>query len=311
MSTGAVIVAAGMSSRMGEFKPLLTIGSISIVKRIVATLKQAGIDKIVMVTGYNADSLERHLAGNGLIFLRNEDYSRTQMFDSAKIGLEYLADKCNKILFTPVDIPLFTVKTVTTLLDSEAELACPVFKGEAGHPVIFSSSVAKYLLQDSGESGLKGAFSRCGVDMTEIIVDDEGILHDADTPQDYKNLLEYHNRQLARPLINVTIARETPFFDSKTAVLLSLIEETGSVRMACERMQISYSHGWNTLRTLENQMQKSIVSRNQGGAGGGNSSLTEDGKELLLQYTQYESWIREQAAEQFPTFFSSIFGENT
>lgn len=145
--------------------------------------------------------------------------------------------------------------------------------------------------------------------MTEIIVDDEGILHDADTPQDYKQLLEYHNRQLARPLISVTIARETPFFDSETAMLLSLIDETGSVRMACERMQTSYSHGWNTIRNLENQMQKSIVSRNQGGSGGGSSSLTEDGKELLRRFMQYEAWIREQALEQFPLFFDTGFWE--
>jgi CTP:molybdopterin cytidylyltransferase MocA len=52
MKTGAVIVAAGMSSRMHDFKPLLKIGSITIVQRIIATLQQAGVDLIVLVTGY-------------------------------------------------------------------------------------------------------------------------------------------------------------------------------------------------------------------------------------------------------------------
>ena len=104
MQFGALIVAAGMSSRMGEFKPMLNIGSISIAQRIVATLRQSGVTRIVMVTGHNAWELEHHLANNGLIFLRNEQYRTTQMFDSAKIGLEYLKDKCDGILFTPVDI---------------------------------------------------------------------------------------------------------------------------------------------------------------------------------------------------------------
>ena len=112
MQTGALIVAAGMSSRMGDFKPMLNIGSISIAQRIVANFHQAGVDKIVMITGYNATLLERHLSGLGIIFLRNENYEHTQMFDSAKIGLEYLQDKCDRILFTPVDIPLFTSATV-------------------------------------------------------------------------------------------------------------------------------------------------------------------------------------------------------
>ena len=50
MQTAALIVAAGMSSRMGDFKPMLNIGSISIAQRVVATFRQAGIRKIVMVT---------------------------------------------------------------------------------------------------------------------------------------------------------------------------------------------------------------------------------------------------------------------
>ena len=48
--------------------------TISVAQRIIATFQQAGVGKIVMVTGYNAVTLERHLAGNGVIFLRNEDY---------------------------------------------------------------------------------------------------------------------------------------------------------------------------------------------------------------------------------------------
>ncbi len=59
MTSAALIVAAGMSSRMGDFKPLLNIGSISIAQRVVATFQQAGVEKIVMITGYNAVLLER------------------------------------------------------------------------------------------------------------------------------------------------------------------------------------------------------------------------------------------------------------
>ena len=309
MQIGAVIVAAGMSSRMGDFKPMLNIGSMSIAKRIVATLKQAGVDKIVMITGYHADDLERHLAGNGIIFFRNENYSTTQMFDSAKIGFEYLKDKCGVILFTPVDIPLFTSSTVSALLNSEAELACPVFQGQSGHPILLSSDIAEKVIKDSGEGGLQGALERCGVDFSEVLVDDEGILHDADTRQDYDKLLLYHNHQLARPVVSVALAKETSFFDNQTAMLLQLIEETFSVRTACQRMQISYSSGWNMIRNLENQMCRSIVSRIQGGAGGGNSRLTEEGKRLLMRYMQYEESLRTRAAEEFPIYFDEIFEE--
>ena len=168
MQIGALIVAAGMSKRMGEFKPMLSIGSISVAQRVVATLSQAGVSKIVMVTGYNATMLERHLSGNGIIFLRNENYETTQMFDSVKIGLRYLQDKCDKVLFTPVDVPLFTAKTVKTILDSGAPLAVPMCEGKQGHPILIANHLIPEILADSGEMGLKGAMDRCSVWMWRI-----------------------------------------------------------------------------------------------------------------------------------------------
>ena len=259
MTTAALIVAAGMSSRMGDFKPLLNIGSISIAQRVVATFQQAGVDKIVMVTGYNATVLERHLAGNGLVFLRNENYETTQIFESVCIGMDYLRDKCDRVLFTPVDIPLFTAATIQALLSSEAKLACPVCEGEPGHPTLIASGLIGAILADAGEHGLRGALERCGEPMVQVPVADKGILHDADTPEDYKALLAYHNEQLARPVVSVSLAREKVFFDSRTAMLLRLVEETESVRTACQRMQMSYSSGWNVIRTLESQLGRTLI----------------------------------------------------
>ncbi len=307
MTTAALIVAAGMSSRMGDFKPLLNIGSISIAQRVVATFQQAGVEKIVMVTGYNAVMLERHLAGNGVVFLRNENYETTQMFDSVCIGLSYLRDKCGRVLFTPVDIPLFTADTVHRLLETDAPLACPAVDGETGHPTLIGASLFDRILSDSGDQGLRGALNRCGAEPTLIPVEDRGILHDADTPEDYKALLRYHNEQLVRPVLNVELAREKVFFDSRTAMLLRLIDETRSVRQACQRIQMSYSSGWNVIRTLEGQLNRTLILRSQGGAGGGNSSLTDDGKLLLDRYDAYVDALREKAGELFASYFGGLF----
>ena len=307
MTNAALIVAAGMSSRMGDFKPMLNIGSISIAQRVVATFQQAGVEKIVMVTGYNATLLERHLSGNGVVFLRNENYRTTQMFDSVCIGLRYLRDKCDRLLFTPVDIPLFTAATVQALLACDALLAAPVCEGETGHPTLIASAVIPALLADSGEGGLRGAFERCGAVMTPVPVQDRGILHDADTPEDYRALLAYHNEQLVRPVLSVSLAREKPFFDARTAMLLRLVAETESVRTACQRMQMSYSSGWNVIRTLESQLSRTLIRRSQGGAGGGKSRLTEDGERLLRQYEAYVAALRENAAALFDSFFEGLF----
>ncbi|MFR5968668.1 MAG: NTP transferase domain-containing protein [Oscillospiraceae bacterium] len=307
MDTGAVVVAAGMSSRMGDFKPMLSIGSISVAQRVVATLKQAGAARVVVVTGYNAEELERHLASSGVVFLRNENYRTTHMFDSALIGLRYLRDKCRQVLFTPVDIPLFTAATVDALLTSGAELACPVCGGTRGHPILMSANVIDRVLEDSGESGLDGALSRCGVPMTLVEVDDPGILHDADTPEDYRELLRMHNSQLTRPVVQVSICREKRFLDPRVAMLLTLTDETQSVRAACQRMQLSYSSGWNAINLLEAELGYPVVARTQGGQRGGRSSLTEKGRALLRAYEAYTLRLRAMADELFVQYFPDLF----
>ena len=307
MQIGALIVAAGMSKRMGEFKPMLSIGSISVAQRVIATLSQAGVSKIVMVTGYNATILERHLSGNGIIFLRNENYETTQMFDSVKIGLSYLQDKCDKVLFTPVDVPLFTARTVKTILDSGAPLAVPMCEGQQGHPILIANALIPEILNDCGEMGLKGAMDRCSVPLLRIDVEDPGTIHDADTPEDFSQLLEYHNAQLVRPVVSVSLAKEKPFFDSKIATLLMLIDETKSVRAAGQRMQLSYSSCWNIIRTLESQLNYSLIERSQGGAGGSTSMLTDQGRLLLERYTAYEKTLKEQANTLYETYFGGLF----
>lgn len=307
MQIGALIVAAGMSTRMGEFKPMLSIGSISVAQRVIATLSQAGVSKIVMVTGYNATILERHLAGNGIIFLRNNDYENTQMFDSVKIGLRYLQDKCDKVLFTPVDVPLFTAKTVKSILDSGGPLAVPMCEGQQGHPILIANELIPEILNDCGEMGLKGAMDRCSVPLLRVNVDDPGTIHDADTPEDFSQLVEYHNSQLVRPVISVSLNKEKPFFDSKIAMLLMLIDETKSVRAAGQRMQLSYSSCWNMIRTLESQLNYTLIERTQGGAGGSTSVLTDRGKEFLERYNAYEKCLKKQANTLYNQYFGGLF----
>lgn len=307
MQTGAVIVAAGASSRMGTFKPMLNIGSISISQRLVATLHQAGVSRIVMVTGYNAEELERHLAGSGVIFLRNEEYMTTQMFDSAKIGLQYIRGKCDRVFFMPVDVPLFTAKTVDTLLATGAEIACPVCDGLRGHPIMLSDRVIDKILEDNGDCGLQGALSRCGIVEQLVAVPDAGVIRDIDTPEDYDLLLEQHNYQLIRPVVNISLSREKPFFDQKIALLLNLIDETGNVRLACKRMQISYSSGWNILNSIEEELSCRLVERNQGGAKGSRSCLTEKGRLLMETYYRFEDDLRKEAERLYEVHYKGVF----
>ena len=85
---GALIVAAGRSVRMGDFKPLMEFKGETVIRRVVRSLKEAGASPIFLVTGYRGEDLRAHLTGEDIRFVENPDYAATQMFDSVKLGLE-------------------------------------------------------------------------------------------------------------------------------------------------------------------------------------------------------------------------------
>lgn len=189
MKTGAVIAAAGLSSRMGAFKPLLPLGESTLIGTVIAAFRRAGADPIVLVTGHRAGELEAHVAESGVRCIRNENYRATDMFASAAIGMAHIRSKCDQFFFTPGDVPLFSDATLRALLACGAPLCKPVCGGRDGHPILIRCDLVDAILSGGGEGGLKGALNRCGAEMVSVPVDDEGILHDADTPEAYARLL--------------------------------------------------------------------------------------------------------------------------
>lgn len=185
----AVIVAAGLSSRMGRFKPLLPFGAASIARRCADNFQKAGADEIIVVTGYQAAALEAHLADGGLRFVHNPDYAQTDMFRSVCLGLSALSAEATRVLLTPVDVPAVRPETVRLLLRQRGEIVRPVFCGEAGHPLLIDRSVVPRILSYRGAMGLRGAIELCGAAVSDVPVSDGGILLDADTPEDYRRLL--------------------------------------------------------------------------------------------------------------------------
>ena len=103
----AVIPAAGLSSRMGAFKPLLPLGPKAMIDHVIDTLTAGGVSQVIVVTGHNADLLEMHLKGRPVQTVFNAGYARNQMFDSVKLGLAFLADEYDGVYITPGDVPLW------------------------------------------------------------------------------------------------------------------------------------------------------------------------------------------------------------
>jgi CTP:molybdopterin cytidylyltransferase MocA len=197
MTFGAVIVAAGLSSRMGAFKPLLPLGDSTFIERVITTLREAGVGDIAVVTGRDAPLIEQAVASSTVTCIYNKDYATTDMWYSASLGLTFMADRVDGIFFTPVDVPLFSVATVRKLADgmqtSGAHIVSPVHQGKAGHPVALRSTAVKDVLAQRSDRGLRGAIDTYGGPKGVIAVDDAGTIYDSDTPEEYQFLKDTLN----------------------------------------------------------------------------------------------------------------------
>lgn len=307
-NVAAVILAAGVSSRMGQFKPLLEIDGRSMAQRVADSMREAGASPVVMVTGYRADSLEAHLSGQGITFVRNERYFETQMMDSLLLGLSALPEGTTRVLVSPADVPLVKEETIRVLLETEGAFIRPVHEGKGGHPVVLDYALLPSLLQYRGDGGLRGAVAACGVVPVDVPVDDRGVTLDSDTRDEYASLLKYRRQTTQRPLplqldLRLGLQAETTFWDAGFAQFLELIQTTGSILNACQRMHMSYSKGWTMINEAERQLGYPILIRNTGGSHGGGSELTDRGIAFLENWTRMQDEIRAQSLETFRKYF--------
>lgn len=185
----AVISAAGMSSRMGRFKPLLPCGGSCIAACSVRNLRAAGVQDIVLVTGHCGALLREALTEEKLIFTENPDYASTEMFDSLKIGFAALPDDCTRVLIQPVDMPAIMPETLTALLKVHSPIVRPCCGGKSGHPLVLDAALLPQIMAHNGTDGLRGALNALALPVAELATDDVGTLLDADTPEDYEKLL--------------------------------------------------------------------------------------------------------------------------
>lgn len=288
MKTGALIVTAGGTDRSAAFDAMLKIGSISALQRICMTFHLCGVRPIVVVVSDpEQHDMEKHLARMPVVFLQGDD-SREMLYN-VQTGLSYLENQCERVLVTPVNIPLFSVETVKTLLSSGQKLAVPVCNGHGGHPLLLHRDLISAILGYRGPGGLRGAVESGGFPQERIQVRDPGVIVKSEEFEACEKIAVTHSLSQWRPVMKLRIAREEAFLGPGSWQLLSLVESTGSVRIASTLMGISYSKAWKILNNLEEQAGFPVLVRKKGGPGGGESHLTEDGKALMAWFERLES----------------------
>lgn len=189
----AVILAAGYSSRMGELKPLLPMGEGTVIEAVLQTFFRAGICDVRVVVGHGADRLLPVLEKLPVKIVHNPCYEKG-MFSSVQAGGKDLEESGAEAFFLlPADYPLIAEGTLMGLMElydrNPVMVIYPCYEGQRGHPPLLSCRVIREILDYGGQGGLRELLGKYEEEALELPVEDEGILLDMDTWEDYLKCL--------------------------------------------------------------------------------------------------------------------------
>ena len=193
---GAVILAAGYSSRMGSFKPALQIGDKTVIARLITSFQHAGIRDIVVVSGHNRETLRSLIAGFDVTESYNENFPQG-MFTSIQAGVKKTDKTLRGFFLIPVDCPLLERETIDTLvheIKDDSSFAVPCFRGKKGHPLYVPMRYRDEILNHDGAGGLKGITDKYDHLITRVETGRESTVLDMDTPAAYEELKAFYER---------------------------------------------------------------------------------------------------------------------
>jgi molybdenum cofactor cytidylyltransferase len=189
----AILLAAGLSRRMGDFKQLLQFRGKSFVECCVDNLLAAGVDDLVVVTGHRDAEVRQALASRKIKFIFNADY-QAGMSSSIKCGVQALEEKTEALLIALADQPHIHSSSISKVIAAYAKerplLVVPTYANRRGHPIILDGKLRAEILTLDPAQGLRQVVHRHKDQALYLEMKSDSVLLDFDYPQDYENFLQ-------------------------------------------------------------------------------------------------------------------------
>jgi len=188
---GAIVLAAGLSTRMGRPKMLLPWGQTTVIEQVVSTLALAQIDPILVVAGESQPEIELVLVGSPARVVFNSRYREDAMLFSLQAGLRVVseAEKTQAILVVLGDQPQMRVDTVQMIIAacqaSKAPILAPSYQMRRGHPWLVKRALWPELLSSPPSVTLRSFLQSHADQIQYVPVASDSVLQDLDTPEDY------------------------------------------------------------------------------------------------------------------------------
>jgi len=191
-NTAAIVLAAGGSIRFGQTKQLLDWHGQPFVHAVAKTALDAGLSPVLVVTGANAEEVEKAVNDLNVSIVRNQGWQNGQG-TSIRAGVQALPSKIGACVFLLADQPQIPVSVIRALIETHANGLHPivapfVLMERRANPVLFDRVTFPDLLVLTGNVGGRAIFSKHKVEFMPW--HDDILLLDVDKPEDYKRVVE-------------------------------------------------------------------------------------------------------------------------
>jgi molybdenum cofactor cytidylyltransferase len=188
----AVLLAAGESKRMGEFKQLLHFDGKTFVECCVDNLLASRASEVVVVTGHRGQDVRDAVGNRPVRFAHNEEY-RSGMSSSIKRGVEAVSAGARAMIVALVDQPQIGPSVIDQVIEAYEKtrplIVVPTYGGRNGHPIAIDLSLKAQILAMDPNLGLRQVVHANAGSVTRVEVASEAVLIDCDFPEDYGRLL--------------------------------------------------------------------------------------------------------------------------
>jgi molybdenum cofactor cytidylyltransferase len=189
---GAVILAAGPSSRMGRPKLALTHGGVPLLRRAVNVAVEGGCGQVVVVLGAGAEAYAPLLEGTPARIVRNPHYAEG-MGGSIQLGVEALDQDVEAAVIMLADQPFIDAAIVRRIIDtyqtSGKKIVACEYDGVRGAPVLFDRALFLELLLVTGDRGARAVMDTYPKHVAAVEIP-SAAARDVDTPADVERLRE-------------------------------------------------------------------------------------------------------------------------
>lgn len=184
----AIVLAAGLSRRMGEHNKLLAeVDGAPLVTRVVDALLASSVRNVVVVTGHEAARVRAALANREVLFAHNPDFAEG-LASSVRAGIAAVGEKADGALICLGDMPWVRAEHIDALIAafdpaSDRPICVPTFDRKRGNPVLWAARYFAELGALTGDAGARALIDAHGEEVRFVPVDDPAVTIDVDTPE--------------------------------------------------------------------------------------------------------------------------------